>query len=100
MAAADRLTAALAAIHARRAGDEGGDGPVDLRDASEIEDEAAEHREREDAARRRRDGSLSRSALIDYAQFRGVRLTREEQSAPMAELRKVILERLASIARH
>lgn len=95
MAAA--LAAALAAVRARRAEEED-DAPVDLRDAGEREDEAAEQREREDAARRSRDANLSRAQLLDYATQRGVRLSREEQAAPMDHLRKMVLERLAALA--
>lgn len=94
------LAAAMVATRARYAqqDDEEGDGPIDLRDAGEKEDEAAEQREREDAARRSRDSSLSRAQLLDYAAQRGVRLSREEQAAPMPDLRKIVLERLAGIA--
>ncbi|MFG1242027.1 hypothetical protein [Xanthobacter versatilis] len=91
------LAAALAAVRARRAEEEE-DAPADMRDAGEIEDEAAEQRDREDAARRRRDGCLTRADLVDYAQFRGVRLSRQEQAAPMDDLRKLVLERLAGLA--
>lgn len=100
MATADRLAASLAAIHARRA-DEGED--VDVHDPGPIDHDREDEADAEglaDSFRRSRESSLSRAQLVDYAQFRGVRLTPEEQSAPMAELRKVILERLASIARH
>lgn len=95
MGAAD-LAAALAAVRTRRAEEEE-DGPVDLRDAGEKVDEAAEERDMEDAARRSRDASLSRTDLIDFAQFRGLHLTKDEQSGSMDDLRKLVLDRLAGL---
>ncbi|MFG1255713.1 hypothetical protein V5F79_00185 [Xanthobacter flavus] len=96
MAAPD-LAAALAAVRARRADAEDEEemdpGPID----HDREDEA-DVEGHEDAARRSREASLSRADLIDYAQFRGVRLSREEQSTSIGNLRKIVLERLASLA--
>ncbi|MFG1299147.1 hypothetical protein V5F49_05060 [Xanthobacter sp. V3C-3] len=103
MGSIDRLADALAAVRARHAqqdDEEDAPVPVDPGEVDEEAEEAADLAGLEDSYHRSRDANLSRADLIDYAQFRGVRLTSEEQSAPMAELRKVILERLASIARH
>ncbi|MDI4656017.1 hypothetical protein [Xanthobacter autotrophicus] len=97
MAAPD-LAAALAAVRARHRADKDDEGPIDLRDAGEKEDEAAEQRDREDAARRSRDASMSRAQLVDFAAQRGVRLSRQEEVAPMDALRKVILDRIAGLA--
>ena len=50
-----------------------------------------------DAGHRAHDSRMSRAELVDFAAQRGVRLSHEEQVAPMDHLRKVVLERLASI---
>lgn len=94
------LAAALAAVRTRRA-ELKEDEEAELHDPGPVDDEAEEEADAEgieDAARRSREASLSRTQLVDYAQFRGVRLSHEEQTAPMNDLRKVVLERLAALA--
>jgi len=71
----------------------------DLREVAEEAEEEAAEREQEDAARRGRPG-LSRDQLIGYAEYRGIQLSKEEQSASMNELHKVVLDRLAALVHH
>lgn len=94
------LARALATIRARNleADDDEEVEPVDLGEIHEEAEEEADAREQEDAARRSRGASQSRAQLVDYAAQRGVRLSREEQSAPMDNIRKIVLERLAGLA--
>ncbi|MFG1340931.1 hypothetical protein [Xanthobacter autotrophicus] len=95
------LARALATIRARRAqqdDEEDAQEPVNPGEVDHEAEEAADLAGHEDAARRSRDASMSRAQLIDYAAIRGVRLSRQEEAAPMDALRKVLLERLASIA--
>lgn len=94
----EHLAAALAAIRARRAHLEDSEEEHDPGPVDEEAEEAADAEGIEDAARRSREASLSRAELIDFAQLKGVRLTKKEQAAPMDDLRKLVLHRIAALA--
>lgn len=83
-----------------RLGDEDDDEEAgDDREIHEEAEEEADEAAQEDAARRGRRG-LSRDQLIGYAEYRGIQLSKEEQSASMNELQKVVLDRLAALVHH
>ncbi|WP_024281206.1 hypothetical protein [Xanthobacter sp. 126] len=91
------LASALMAVRARRAEEEE-EEPAEVGEVDHEREDEADMDGLEDAARRSRDANLSRTGLIDFAQFRGVRLSPEEQAAPLDDLRKFVLDRLAGLA--
>lgn len=87
-------------LNPHRLGHEGDDEEAgDDREVHEEAEEEADEAAQEDAARRGRPG-LTRDQLIGYAEYRGIHLTRKEQSASMNELHKVVLDRLAALVHH